>query len=308
MSVRLLVSLSIAVCFVFHAERPRAQQQPPPSPSPQQPTETGSGSVTRREKAGAVENREPLLLNVSAAPVPDDGHQECDDSDGCQSDHRAWIPFAAERKSCRGWTGRQRASRRCRGRRHRQVGHAGHHRHALAPWRLFGAGHRVAAGRQRSDRSRDFRSLGGALGLAAGSQLRSRRSPAASRRCRSCPARQISIGGRSVTLKNVPARTVQAMKFPGAPYGLKMACGENPMRVYGRGNQVAGDAHGQRRRLSQGVDPAADYPGGRSGATRGAASGEASRARPAASRRSPACSTATFSSTCTAIAPTRWRR
>ncbi len=41
------------------------------------------------------------------------------------------------------------------------------------------------------------------------------------------------MGGRSVTLKNVPARTVQGMKFPGAPYGLKMACGENPKRVYG---------------------------------------------------------------------------
>jgi len=41
------------------------------------------------------------------------------------------------------------------------------------------------------------------------------------------------FGGRSVTLKNVPARTAQAMKFPGAPYGLKMACGENPKRVYG---------------------------------------------------------------------------
>jgi imidazolonepropionase-like amidohydrolase len=41
------------------------------------------------------------------------------------------------------------------------------------------------------------------------------------------------FGGRSVTLKNVPARTAQGMKFPGAPYGLKMACGENPKRVYG---------------------------------------------------------------------------
>jgi imidazolonepropionase-like amidohydrolase len=41
------------------------------------------------------------------------------------------------------------------------------------------------------------------------------------------------FGGRSVTLKNVYARTVQGMKFPGAPYGLKMACGENPKRVYG---------------------------------------------------------------------------
>lgn len=40
------------------------------------------------------------------------------------------------------------------------------------------------------------------------------------------------IGGRSVVLKVVPARTVQAMKFPGARYGLKMACGENPKRVY----------------------------------------------------------------------------
>jgi len=45
------------------------------------------------------------------------------------------------------------------------------------------------------------------------------------------------FGGRSVTLKNVPARTMQGMKFPGAPYGLKMACGENPKRVYGsKGN------------------------------------------------------------------------
>ena len=41
------------------------------------------------------------------------------------------------------------------------------------------------------------------------------------------------MGGRSVVLKNVPSRTVQGMKFPGVPYGLKMACGENPKRVYG---------------------------------------------------------------------------
>ncbi len=41
------------------------------------------------------------------------------------------------------------------------------------------------------------------------------------------------MGGRSVTLKNVPSRTVQGMKFPEAPYSMKMACGENPKRVYG---------------------------------------------------------------------------
>ncbi len=40
------------------------------------------------------------------------------------------------------------------------------------------------------------------------------------------------FGGRSVVLKVVPGRTVQDMKFPGAMYGLKMACGENPKRVY----------------------------------------------------------------------------
>src|SRR5438874_5018082 len=40
------------------------------------------------------------------------------------------------------------------------------------------------------------------------------------------------IGGRSVVVKVVPSRTVQGMKFPGAKYGLKMACGENPKRVY----------------------------------------------------------------------------
>jgi imidazolonepropionase-like amidohydrolase len=42
------------------------------------------------------------------------------------------------------------------------------------------------------------------------------------------------VGGRGVTLKNVSATTYQAMKFPGAPWGLKMACGENPKRVYGQ--------------------------------------------------------------------------
>jgi imidazolonepropionase-like amidohydrolase len=46
------------------------------------------------------------------------------------------------------------------------------------------------------------------------------------------------FGGRGVTLKNVPGRTMQQMKFPNAPYTLKMACGENPKRVYGARNQM----------------------------------------------------------------------
>lgn len=40
------------------------------------------------------------------------------------------------------------------------------------------------------------------------------------------------FGGLTVVLKSVPSRTVQGMKFPGAPYGLKMACGEVPMYAY----------------------------------------------------------------------------
>ena len=35
------------------------------------------------------------------------------------------------------------------------------------------------------------------------------------------------FGGRSIVLRNVPATTVQGMIFPDAPFGLKMACGEN---------------------------------------------------------------------------------
>ncbi len=46
------------------------------------------------------------------------------------------------------------------------------------------------------------------------------------------------IGGRGVTLKNVPGRNVMDMKFPGAPHGLKMACGENPKGFYGGRGQA----------------------------------------------------------------------
>lgn len=47
------------------------------------------------------------------------------------------------------------------------------------------------------------------------------------------------IGGRGVTIKNVYSTSYQGMKFPGAPHGMKMACGENPKRVYGRDRKTA---------------------------------------------------------------------
>jgi imidazolonepropionase-like amidohydrolase len=52
------------------------------------------------------------------------------------------------------------------------------------------------------------------------------------------------FGGRGVILKNVLGRTVQDMKFPDAPYTLKMACGENPKRVYGGRGQAPGSRMG----------------------------------------------------------------
>lgn len=59
------------------------------------------------------------------------------------------------------------------------------------------------------------------------------------------------IGGRTVTLKNVRGRSVYDMKFPGAPHGLKIACGENPKRVYGQRSQAPmtrmGNAAGYRK-------------------------------------------------------------
>jgi imidazolonepropionase-like amidohydrolase len=40
------------------------------------------------------------------------------------------------------------------------------------------------------------------------------------------------IGGRGVVLHLLPERGARAMRFPGAPEILKMACGENPKRTY----------------------------------------------------------------------------
>ena len=54
------------------------------------------------------------------------------------------------------------------------------------------------------------------------------------------------IEGRGATVKLVPARTAQAMLFPGAPWGLKMACGENPKRGNGYPTTRMGNVAGYR--------------------------------------------------------------
>lgn len=70
------------------------------------------------------------------------------------------------------------------------------------------------------------------------------------------------IGGRSFTAKLKLGRSAREMRFPGAPQGVKLACGENPKRVHGGGRgtrmgNVAGfrkafqDAFEYRRRWSR---------------------------------------------------------
>lgn len=67
------------------------------------------------------------------------------------------------------------------------------------------------------------------------------------------------FGGRGITIKNVPSRTAEGMKFPGAPHGLKMACGENPKRVYGSRNASPGTAMGNMAGYRKAWIAAADY-------------------------------------------------
>ena len=66
------------------------------------------------------------------------------------------------------------------------------------------------------------------------------------------------IGGRGTLLKNVPATTYQEMKFPGAPQVLKMACGENPKRVYGSSGKFPstwmGDVAGYREAFAKATE------------------------------------------------------
>ena len=67
------------------------------------------------------------------------------------------------------------------------------------------------------------------------------------------------FGGRSVTVRNVPSVTMQGMKFPGAPYGVKMACGENPKRVYGGKSRSPSTAMGNVAGYRKAWIDAADY-------------------------------------------------
>jgi len=67
------------------------------------------------------------------------------------------------------------------------------------------------------------------------------------------------FGGRGVTVKNVPAITEQAMKFPGAPYVLKIACGENPKGRYGSRGRAPATRMGEVAGFRKAWIDAAEY-------------------------------------------------
>ena len=67
------------------------------------------------------------------------------------------------------------------------------------------------------------------------------------------------IGGAGAILKLHLGRTVTEMEFPGAPETLKMACGENPKRVYGTGRTSfpmtrMGNVFGYRQAFQQAIE------------------------------------------------------
>ncbi|HKU13590.1 MAG TPA: amidohydrolase [Steroidobacteraceae bacterium] len=66
-------------------------------------------------------------------------------------------------------------------------------------------------------------------------------------------------GGRSIVVRNVRAKTYQEMKFPDAPQGLKMACGENPKRSYGERGQSPGTRMANVALVRQAFLDAQDY-------------------------------------------------
>jgi imidazolonepropionase-like amidohydrolase len=67
------------------------------------------------------------------------------------------------------------------------------------------------------------------------------------------------IGGRGVVIHLLPRRGARAMRFPGAPEILKMACGENPKRIYGEMKRAPSTRMGNVRALREALTKARKY-------------------------------------------------
>ncbi len=67
------------------------------------------------------------------------------------------------------------------------------------------------------------------------------------------------IGGRGAVMHLVPHRSARAMRLPGAPEILKMACGENPKRVYGQQKRAPSTRMGNLRAVREAFLKAQKY-------------------------------------------------
>jgi imidazolonepropionase-like amidohydrolase len=67
------------------------------------------------------------------------------------------------------------------------------------------------------------------------------------------------IGGQGVSIKLNPGRNVEDMRFPGAPPVLKLACGENPKRVYGERKQAPSTRMGNVAGYREAFQAALEY-------------------------------------------------
>jgi imidazolonepropionase-like amidohydrolase len=67
------------------------------------------------------------------------------------------------------------------------------------------------------------------------------------------------VGGRGITIHLLPRTGARAMRFPGSPEILKMACGENPKRVYGDMKRAPSTRMGNVRALREAFTRARKY-------------------------------------------------
>ena len=258
MSVRLLVSFSIAVCFVFHAERPRAQQQPPPSPSPQQQQKPDPAASPGEKKPAPSKIANPYAstyqplpsqttvirnatILTAAGPIIERGSLLLQNGKVAAVGQDVNAPAGAVVVDATGkWV---------------TPGVIDTHSH-LGVYSAPGIESLQDGNEMTNPVTADVwadhsiwpQDPQFELALAGGITA-----------MQILPGSGNLIGGRGVTLKNVPARTAEGMKFPGAPAGLKMACGENPRRVYGQRNQTPATRMGNIAVFRRTWQAAADY-------------------------------------------------
>ena len=281
MSVRLLVSFSIAVCFVFHAERPRAQQQPPPSPSPQQQQKPDPAASPGEKKPAPSKIANPYASTYQ--PLPSQ----------TTVIRNATILTAAGPVIERGSVLLQNG----------KVAAVGQNVNAPADAVVIDAsGKWVTPGVIDTHSHLGVYSAPGIESLQDGNEMTN---PVTAEvwadhsiwpqdpqfelalaggvtAMQILPGSGNLFGGRGVTVKNVPSRTAEGMKFPGAPAGLEDGVRRESAARLRPAQPDAGDADGQHR----GVPP--DVAGGgrlsrqvEEVARRRIRSGQASRSQPA---------------------------